>query len=229
MGWISRALAWRLDPILMRLSGGRLRFGLLLPTALLETRGARTGALRRNGVIYFHDGDRVVGTASALSFDLTVPGAILPAAGVTIVGVHPTHRRRGILRRLYTELHRRIADARYPIAALTASEGGIYGRFGYGPAIFFRKVDVNTRQARTARPAQAPGRVLLLDKAEAAKLLPAVYDRYVIQNCYPERPNDWWDARCNGPGTGGTYPGVIGFPTGPFFTMLGPPRQDGRA
>jgi deazaflavin-dependent oxidoreductase (nitroreductase family) len=66
MGWISRALAWRLDPILMRLSGGRLRFGLLLPTALLETRGARTGALRRNGVIYFHDGDRVVIVASKL-------------------------------------------------------------------------------------------------------------------------------------------------------------------
>src|SRR3989337_1469903 len=42
MGWISRALAWRLDPILMRLSGGRLRFGLLLPTALLETRCDRT-------------------------------------------------------------------------------------------------------------------------------------------------------------------------------------------
>lgn len=58
-------------------------------------------------------------------------------------------------------------------------------------------------------------------------LLPAVYDRYVIQNCYPERPNDWWDARCNGPGTGGSYPGVIGFPTGPFFTMLGPPPQGG--
>jgi deazaflavin-dependent oxidoreductase (nitroreductase family) len=66
MDWISRALAWRLDPILMRLSGGRLRFGLLLPTALLETRGARTGALRRNGVIYFHDGDRVVVVASKL-------------------------------------------------------------------------------------------------------------------------------------------------------------------
>jgi hypothetical protein len=42
MGWISQALAWRLDPILMRLNGGRLRFGLLLPKALLETRGART-------------------------------------------------------------------------------------------------------------------------------------------------------------------------------------------
>ena len=40
--------------------------GLLLPTALLETRGARTGRLRRNGVIYFHDGDRVTIIASKL-------------------------------------------------------------------------------------------------------------------------------------------------------------------
>jgi deazaflavin-dependent oxidoreductase (nitroreductase family) len=66
MGWVSRALIWRVDPILMRLTGGRLGFGLLLPTALLETRGARTGALRRNAVIYFHDGDRVVVVASKL-------------------------------------------------------------------------------------------------------------------------------------------------------------------
>ena len=50
----------------MRLSGGRLRFALLLPTALLATRGARTDALRRNSVIYFHDGDRVVIVASKL-------------------------------------------------------------------------------------------------------------------------------------------------------------------
>ena len=31
--------------------------GLVLPTAVLETRGAKSGALRRNAVIYFHDGD----------------------------------------------------------------------------------------------------------------------------------------------------------------------------
>jgi deazaflavin-dependent oxidoreductase (nitroreductase family) len=66
MGWMSRVLAWRLDPVVMRLSRGRIGFGLLLPTALLETRGARTGQLRRNGVIYFHDGDRVVIVASKL-------------------------------------------------------------------------------------------------------------------------------------------------------------------
>jgi deazaflavin-dependent oxidoreductase (nitroreductase family) len=65
-GVVSRAVAWRLDPILLRLTRGRLGFGLLLPTALLETRGARTGRLRRNAVIYFHDGDDAIVIASKL-------------------------------------------------------------------------------------------------------------------------------------------------------------------
>lgn len=66
MGWISRALAWRLDPILMRLSGGRLRFRAAAADGALGDARPRTGALRRNGVIYFHDGDRVVIVASKL-------------------------------------------------------------------------------------------------------------------------------------------------------------------
>jgi deazaflavin-dependent oxidoreductase (nitroreductase family) len=66
MGWLSSKVVWKLDPVLLRLSRGRLGFGLLLPTALLETRGARTGRVRRNGVIYFHDGERVTIIASKL-------------------------------------------------------------------------------------------------------------------------------------------------------------------
>ena len=66
MGWLSRRVVWKLDPLLLRLSGGRIGMGLLLPTALLETRGARTGRPRRNGVIYFHDGERVTIIASKL-------------------------------------------------------------------------------------------------------------------------------------------------------------------
>ncbi|HYQ79239.1 MAG TPA: nitroreductase/quinone reductase family protein [Solirubrobacterales bacterium] len=62
--WLSRTFAWRLDPYLLRVTGGRLGSGLLLPTALLETTGARSGEPRRNGVIYFHDGDRPVIVAS---------------------------------------------------------------------------------------------------------------------------------------------------------------------
>lgn len=58
------ALVWRVDPWLMSISGGRLGSGLLFPTAMLQTRGARTGRMRRNAVIYFHDGERVTIVAS---------------------------------------------------------------------------------------------------------------------------------------------------------------------
>lgn len=57
--FLSAKVAWRLDPYLLQATRGRLGMGLTLPTALLETRGAKSGAVRRNAVIYFHDGDRV--------------------------------------------------------------------------------------------------------------------------------------------------------------------------
>lgn len=57
--FISRHVFWRLDPWLLRVTGGRLSMALVVRTAVLETRGAKSGALRQNAVIYFHDGDRV--------------------------------------------------------------------------------------------------------------------------------------------------------------------------
>ena len=66
MGWVSRQIAWKLDPHLLSATRGRLRMGLGLPTALLETRGARSGQPRRNAVIYFHDREKVVVVASKL-------------------------------------------------------------------------------------------------------------------------------------------------------------------
>ena len=64
--WLSMKVVWKVDPHLMRLTRGRLGMGLIVPTALLETRGARSGRVRRNGVIYFHDGERVTIVASKL-------------------------------------------------------------------------------------------------------------------------------------------------------------------
>lgn len=62
---VSRRLGWKLDPLLLRVTGGRIRSTMVIPAAVLETRGARTGQLRRNAVIYFNDGpDRVVIAAS---------------------------------------------------------------------------------------------------------------------------------------------------------------------
>jgi deazaflavin-dependent oxidoreductase (nitroreductase family) len=52
-------LGWKLDPVLLRLTRGRISTAWPLRAALLETRGARTGKPRRNATLYFHDGDRV--------------------------------------------------------------------------------------------------------------------------------------------------------------------------
>jgi deazaflavin-dependent oxidoreductase (nitroreductase family) len=67
--FLSVHLVWKVDPYLMRLTRGRVGMGLVMPTGLLETRGAKSGAVRRNVVIYFHDGDRVTIVASKLGYE----------------------------------------------------------------------------------------------------------------------------------------------------------------
>lgn len=62
--WLSRHIAWKVDPLLLRLTKGRIGTGLIIPTLLIETVGARSDKPRRNGVIYFHDGDAVILIAS---------------------------------------------------------------------------------------------------------------------------------------------------------------------
>ena len=67
--FMSANVVWKVDPYLMRVTRGRVGMGLVMPTALLETRGARSGAVRRNVVIYFHDGNRVTIVASKLGYE----------------------------------------------------------------------------------------------------------------------------------------------------------------
>ncbi|HEX3433322.1 MAG TPA: nitroreductase/quinone reductase family protein [Solirubrobacteraceae bacterium] len=62
--WFSIHVAWKLDPFLLRFTGGRLSTAGPLAVGLLESRGARTGRRRRNATLYFHDGDRVTIIAS---------------------------------------------------------------------------------------------------------------------------------------------------------------------
>ncbi len=61
---ISRTFNWKLDPLLLRVTRGRLSTTLMFRAAVLETTGARTGHRRRNAVIYFHDGEVVTIVAS---------------------------------------------------------------------------------------------------------------------------------------------------------------------
>jgi predicted acetyltransferase len=152
-------------------------------------------AMPEGSSVVVGDGDDVVGMAHYLDFELTVPGgAILPTAGLTWVGVAPTHRRRGLLRAMYTELHDRIADSGYPLAALTASEGGIYGRFGYGAATTETQLTVDRRFARFHGDATDPGGVRNVLPNEHRDQLAEIYDRY--RRSTPGglgRPTPLWD------------------------------------
>src|SRR5687768_14766887 len=76
------------------------------------------------------EGGRIVACAAVLPRELTVPGGTLPVAGVSLVGVAPTHRRRGLLGALMRRQLADVRDAGEAVAALWASEAAIYGRYG---------------------------------------------------------------------------------------------------
>jgi predicted acetyltransferase len=141
----------------------------------------------------FEDG-RIVGGADAASFAVTVPGgAQVPAAGITGVGVLPTHRRQGINRALMRaqldDVHRR-GEA---LAVLFASEGGIYGRFGYGLASFNGKFDLEVERSAYVPGYRRTGRVQLMDKKDAVPLMGPVYDAVRAERPGTYRLDDrWW-------------------------------------
>lgn len=62
--WLAEKVAWKVDPLLLSLTRGRFSSAGPVASALLVTRGARTGRPRRNATLYFHDGDRVTIIAS---------------------------------------------------------------------------------------------------------------------------------------------------------------------
>lgn len=142
------------------------------------------------------DGDEWVGGTGAFTMDLTLPGgSTVPAAGVTMVGVAPTHRRRGVL----TELMRRqlddVAAGPEPVAVLTASEALIYGRFGYGVAT--RGVRFCLEPSRGAFRLDGPsasGRLRQVTVEQARGLLPAAYERIRVRRPGAvARSQAWWE------------------------------------
>ena len=140
-----------------------------------------------------YDGDRMVGTAADFGLTLTIPGGELAAAGVTLVGVLPTHRRRGIL----NELMRAEIDAMVargdPLAILWASEAPIYGRYGYGVATVYASIKAERDRFRLRGDPPAVGDVRLVDEDEAARVLPPIYER--VRRATPgmfARSEDWW-------------------------------------
>ena len=139
------------------------------------------------------DGTAIVGTAADVPFQLTIPGGEIGAAGVTLVGVLPTHRRRGILREL---MRRQLRDAHArgdPVAILYASEALIYPRFGYGVASFDGWVAIERDRATFRDPTEPLGQTRLVPLGDAASLLPPIYDRVrAVTAGMLSRSPAWW-------------------------------------
>ncbi|PYC77055.1 GNAT family N-acetyltransferase [Streptomyces tateyamensis] len=107
------------------------------------------------------EGEAPVGTAGAFSFRMAVPGgAVLPTAGVTMVGVLPTHRRRGVLTALMRHQLDDVHERGEALAVLTASEPAIYGRYGYGLGTWKLRVEAPRAWVRVA-PGPEDGRIRL--------------------------------------------------------------------
>ena len=121
---------------------------------------------------------KLAGTSAVLSLELTVPGrGPVPMGGVTAVGVLPTHRRQGLLRGMMRAVLDDCRDRGEMLAALSASEGGIYGRFGFGPATFQVRWELDRTRAALARPPENPGQVELVGAAEAMAAWPRLHDQ----------------------------------------------------
>lgn len=146
-------------------------------------------------MLWVSDGDLRVATAGAFSFRLTIPGNEVPAAGVTMVGVLPSHRRRGILTQMMREQLEDVRSREEPIAILWASEASIYGRFGYGIATKAAKTEIDRDRAVFRDRAEPVGATRLLTLEQAADILPDVFER--VRRETPgmfARSRTWWEA-----------------------------------
>lgn len=102
------------------------------------------------------DSSTYPGVYGVFPLTLSVPGpqaAVrpVPAAGLTWVGVHPDHRRRGVLTAMMRHhLEQVHEDDGTHVSVLHASEPAIYGRYGYGLASLELEVSLGRGTTLTA-------------------------------------------------------------------------------
>ena len=145
-------------------------------------------------MLWVSDGDLKVATAGAFTFRLTIPGGELPAAGVTAVGVLPSHRRRRILTQMMREQIDDVRQREEPLAILWASEASIYGRFGYGLATKMAKITLDRDRAVFRDRAEPVGATRLVSLEQAIDILPAIYEQ--VRTRTPgmyARSRVWWE------------------------------------
>jgi predicted acetyltransferase len=167
-----------------------LAFGVPVPAGSVESMEKILDASRAHVA---REGGAIVGAAGAFSHHLAVPGGVVAAAAIFGVGVLPTHRRRGILTLLQQA---QLTDAQSrgeALAYLWASDGAIYGRYGYGTASRTMRVTVQTNTGKLRGCQHRAGGIRLLEQGEVYQKVSSIYDQVWKQ--YPgmfSRSEQWW-------------------------------------
>ncbi len=137
------------------------------------------------------DGDRIVASSGIFTFRMTVPGAEIPVGGVTFVAVLPSHRRRGyataMMRRMFEDCRQRGE----PVAALWASEGAIYQRFGYGLATYSVQIEAESQAMGYTRDGPPEGDVRLVALDDALEQVGPVYEAARRPGFFGKSA-EWW-------------------------------------
>jgi len=152
--------------------------------------------LEYDRIVAAFDGGTIVGAAGAFSFRMRVPGALAAVAGVSLVGVLPSHRRRGILTSLMRQQLDDVHERGEAVAALIASEAGIYGRFGYGRASWHAGFSLRAGEGELAADAPTDEALQLrIAEPESARAeLAKVYDMVLDERPgFFARTEGWWD------------------------------------
>ena len=151
--------------------------------------------LPANRVNAAFDGKDVVGSASSYPFQMTIPGGPVTTAGITIVGVSPTHRRQGILSKLMKQLLEDAHKRGEAIAALWVAEETIYGRFGCGMTSTNCEIRIDRAHTRFRKHwDRLEARQVTAE--EALETFPGVYEQVAPKTPgMISRTHDWWELR----------------------------------
>ena len=150
-------------------------------------------------LVWFDDG-AIVATSGLFTRTMSVPGGSVGIGAVTAVAVLPTHRRRGLLTAMMRRQLENIRDAGEPVAALWASEGAIYGRFGFGVAAQMTEQRARRPAARLSAPPPGAPRLRSGPAGEHLEAMRAIHARAVpARPGMLTRPGPWWEERLYDP------------------------------
>jgi predicted acetyltransferase len=142
------------------------------------------------------DGKEVVGSASAYPFEMTIPGGPVPTAGITLVGVRPTHRRQGILSKLMKQLLEGAHERGEPIASLWVAEETVYRRFGCGICSINGEIRIDRAHTHYRKQWERTLVSRQVTHEDALEAFPSVYEQVAPSSPgMIKRSRDWWDVK----------------------------------